>query len=295
MKGNPPMSSPSPAKVVLDTDVGSDVDDLLALVMLLGSPEWELSAVCTVYGDTVLRARMVHRAYRLANRTAPPIAAGAREPRSGRPVWWAGHEGKLMPDLAAEPVDETLAATALLRTGPAIAAIGPLTNVAEATARQHDIEQLVIMGGNFASDQPEHNISSDVAAAQAVFDAQVPALVTGIDQTRRVVLDDDSVAAVRSSGALGELLAAEIHQFRTALGRPGSPHDPIAVLAAIRPDLFTVVRGRIRVDSAGITTLQRRDDGPHRVVADLNPSLVLAEIVSRVCRAAAAGAGHSLP
>ena len=286
------MSFPIPKKVILDTDIGSDVDDLLALAMLLGSPEWDLTAVSTVYGDTVLRARMMHRAFRLADRPAPPIAAGARQPLSGRPVWWAGHEGNLMPDLAAEAVDETLDAAALLRKGPTVAAIGPLTNVASAIAQQHRIEQLVVMGGNFTSAEPEHNIKSDVAAAQAVFDAGLPALVTGIDQTKRVVLDDDSLAAIRSSGPLGELLAAEIHQFRAWLGRPSSPHDPIAVLAAIRPDLFTVVRGRIEVDSAGATTLRRRDDGPHRVVVNLEPPTVLAEIVTRVRRAAATDAGH---
>jgi purine nucleosidase len=291
MEEDLPMSVPSPMKVVLDTDIGSDVDDLLALAMLLGSPEWDLTAVTTVYGDTVLRARMVHRAYRLACCSAPPIAAGARETRSGRPVWLTGHEGLLMPDLTAEPVDETLDATALLRTGPTIAAIGPLTNVAEAVARQHRIEQLVIMGGHFASGVPEHNIQCDVTAAQAVFDAGVPALVTGIDHTERVVLDDDAIAAVRSSGALGELLAAEIHQFRAWLGRPDSPHDPIAVLAAIRPDLFTIVRGWIRMDSAGVTTLQRQADGPHHVVVDLNPPVVLREIVNRVCRTTPTEAG----
>jgi purine nucleosidase len=279
------MSFPSPTKVMLDTDIGSDVDDLLALTMLLGSPEWDLTAVSTVYGDTVLRARMVHRAYRLADRPAPPIAAGAGEPLSGRPIWWAGHEGSLMPDLAAEPVNGALDATAMLRRATTVAAIGPLTNVAEAIAQQHRIERLVIMGGNFASREPEHNIKSDVAAAQAVFDAGLPVTVTGIDQTERVVLDDDSIAAIRSSGALGELLAAEIHQFRSWLGRANSPHDPIAVLAAIRPDLVTVVRGWIRVDSAGATTLHRRDDGPHRVVVDLEPPVVLAEILTRVRRA----------
>lgn len=283
------MSYLTPGKILLDTDIGSDVDDLLALAMLLGSPEWEPAAVTTVYGDTALRARMVHRAYRLAGRPAPPIAAGAREPLSGRPVWWAGHEGKLMPDLAAEPVDGTLDAAALLRTGPTVAAIGPLTNVATAIAQRHSIGHLVVMGGNVTSSEPEHNIKCDVEAAQVVFNASLPALVTGIDQTGRVVLDDESVAAIGSAGPLGELLAAEIHQFRAWLGRPSSPHDPVALLAAIRPDLFTVVRGWVTVDTAGVTELRRRDDGPHRVVIDLDPPRVLAEIVTRIRRASVRG------
>ena len=70
-----------------------------------------------------------------------------------------------MPDLASEPVDETLDATALLSASPVGAAVGPLTNVADALAGPHRIEQLVIMGGDITSGKPEHNISCDVAAA----------------------------------------------------------------------------------------------------------------------------------
>jgi purine nucleosidase len=244
-----------------------------------------LRAVTTVYGDTLLRARMVRRAYVVAGRPAPPVAAGARETRSARPVWWAGHEGALMPDLASEPVDETLDATAVLRASTVVAAVGPLTNVADALEGPQGVEQLVIMGGDITSGKPEHNISCDVAAAQAVFAAGVPAVVTGIDQTGRVVLNEDEIAAIEASGALGALLAAEIRQFRTWLGRPNSPHDPIAVLAAVRPELFTFARGWVRVNSDGVTSLERHDDGPHRMVVDLDTTVVAQEVLSRICRA----------
>jgi purine nucleosidase len=271
----------------LDTDIGSDVDDLLALAMILGSPELDLRAVTTVYGDTLLRARMVRRAYGLARRPAPPVAAGARETRSGRPVWWAGHEGALMPDLASEPVDEALDATAMLRACTVVAAIGPLTNVAEALDGSHRVEQLVIMGGDIISGRPEHNILCDVAAAQVVFASEVPAVVTGIDQTERVVLGEDEIAAIEASGALGGLLAAEIRQFRKWLGKPNSPHDPIAILAAVRPELFTFARGYVRVNAEGATSLERHDDGPHRMVVDLDTAAVAQEVRSRICRAQA--------
>jgi len=163
-----------------------------------------------------------------------------------------------------------------------VAAVGPLTNVADAVDGAHRIEQLVIMGGDITSGQPEHNIVGDVAAAQAVFAAGVPAVVTGIDQTRRVVLGEDEIAAIAVSGAVGAQAAAEIRQFRTWLGRPNSPHDPIAVLAAIRPGLFTFARGRIGVDSDGITTLDRDDDGPHRMAVDLDGAALLREMTSRI-------------
>jgi hypothetical protein len=60
-------------------------------------------------------------------------------------------------------------------------------------------------------------------------------VVTGIDQTERVVLGEDEIAAIEASGAVGVLVTAEIRQFRAWLGRPDSPHDPIAVLAAVVP------------------------------------------------------------
>ena len=74
-------------ELTLDADIGSDVDDLLALAMILGLPELNLRAVTTVYGDTLLRARMVRRVYAVARRPAAPVAAGSRETRSARPVW----------------------------------------------------------------------------------------------------------------------------------------------------------------------------------------------------------------
>jgi purine nucleosidase len=271
--------------VALDTDIGTDVDDLLALAMIMGSPELRLQAVTTVYGDTALRARMVHRAHALAERPAPPIAAGARETHSGKEAWWAGHEGALMADLDREPFDESLDASALLRGSGVIAAVGPLTNVANALNSPNLIKQLVIMGGDFASTEPEHNLKCDVTAAQAVFDGGTPALVTGIDQTERIVLNQDQIEAIEASGALGRLLAAEVHQFRKWLGRPNSPHDAVAVLARVRPELFTFATGKVRVDDAGNTSLQRQHDGPHHVVIDLDTDAVARDLVSRICRA----------
>ena len=190
-----------------------------------------------------------------------------------------------MPDLASEPIDETLDATAVLRASTVVAAVGPLTNVANALDGPHSVEQLVIMGGDITSGKPEHNISCDVAAAQAVFAAGVPAVVTGIDQTKRVVLYEDEIATIEASGALGTLLAAEIRNFRSWLGRPNSPHDPIAVLTAVQPELFTFARGWVRVNSDGVTSLEPNDDGPHRMVVDLDITVVRQEVLSRICRA----------
>ncbi len=74
------MSPFTPAKIVIDTDIGTDVDDALALGLALRSPELELIAVTTVYGDVDLRTRMARKLLGLAGRSAVPVGKGIREP-----------------------------------------------------------------------------------------------------------------------------------------------------------------------------------------------------------------------
>jgi purine nucleosidase len=268
---------------ILDTDLGSDVDDVLALAVILGSPELELTGVTTVYGDTLLRARMVARVLATAGRTAGPIVPGRSETRSGRAVWWAGHEGALMPDLNSEQVDATTDPIELLGSAPTVIAIGPLTNVAEAVERpQSAIEQLCVMGGDFSLAKPEHNIASDIDAAAAVFAAGVPATVIGLDQTTRLRLGASAVAEIEAAGRLGQLLAAEIRQFWDFMTQKSNvPHDPAAVLTLTDPELFTFSSGRIEVDSEGFTHFAP-GDGPHRIVTDLDTEQVVRRIIDRI-------------
>ncbi len=84
-----------PTRLILDTDIGTDVDDSLAIAVLLASPEIQLDGITCVYGDVGLRARMVRKLLRLAGRErACPVLLGVEPPLLGlRPVYWAGHEG----------------------------------------------------------------------------------------------------------------------------------------------------------------------------------------------------------
>src|SRR5687768_16181649 len=124
---------------ILDTDIGTDVDDILALVLLARAAELRLIGVTTVYGDTLLRARMTRLVLDQLDSTHVPIGVGASETLTGRPVWWAGHEGQGLPELEGVRINEDDTAAAMLRRAAAehrgrleLFAIGPLTNVAEA-------------------------------------------------------------------------------------------------------------------------------------------------------------------
>jgi inosine-uridine nucleoside N-ribohydrolase len=274
-----------PTSLILDTDIGTDVDDLLALTAILGSPELDLAAVTTVYGDVLLRARMVARLARVAGRSVGPVVPGRGQARSGREVFWAGHEGALMPDLEQEEVDGG-DPIALLAGSSTVLAIGPLTNLAEAVeVARHRIGQVFLMGGDFTSGKVEHNIKCDVAAAQAVFGSGVPATVIGLEQTTRLRLDAAMVAELEGAGELGELLGGEIRQYWAYREQDFNvPHDPAAVVMMVEPELFSFATGRIVVEDDGLTRFTA-GAGPHRIVTDLDPERVARRIVDRMLAA----------
>lgn len=285
----------STTDVVLDTDIGSDVDDALALALVLGSPRLRLRAVTTVYGDTHLRARLTKRLLSLAGRHDVPVIAGAAQPLSGRAVWWAGHEASGFDDLDAEAVDGA-DAPARLRdqyrstTGAeTLLAIGPLTNVALSMTGAGSngagrSGPLYVMGGDL-SDPPlaEHNLLSDVTAARRVLQSSRPTTVVGLDVTTRVRLTAGDVEVIRGSGPFGAALGRAIDQWWAFNGQAwNNPHDPVTVLALTDPDLFESVRGSLSVQDDGRVHFERDDAGTTTAVIGVDAEAARHRMVERI-------------
>ncbi len=279
----------------LDTDIGTDVDDLLAIAMILGSDEVRVPLVTTVYGDSALRARIVDAAFAASGHPLPRIVAGRRETLSGRDVWWPGHEGETIPDLDTYSAGIDADAVVELSAASRIAAIAPLTNVALAVETpSSSISEVVLMGGEFVRGIVEHNIRCDIEAAQRVFRSGVPVTAVGLDQTERVRLNRDDLRAIGEAGPLGALVAKEMERFWTFAAQDYNvPHDPLAILVLIRPDLFDLQRGTITVEDDGRTLFSPAADGPHRIVADMDAEAAGREIRSRILAGARAGAPAS--
>jgi purine nucleosidase len=290
-------------RVILDTDIGSDVDDLMALALLLGTPSVELVGVTTVYGDTPLRARLAKRVLRMVGAEVP-VHAGLRLPLSKRDVWWAGHEGALYPDLENEPydsddavqylIDEVLAAPGEID----VIAIGPLSNIAAAINTEPRfagaVRQLWVMGGDFADGTPEHNLLSDALAAQIVFDSGMPITITGLEVTRRIDIRKAELDRIERSGALGELIRAEIEQWWEFWNAEWNvPHDPITVLTLTHPQLFvTTEPGHVEIgrgELEGCST-HKPGEGQTRVVTMLDVEAVTERIVAGIVAANTGGA-----
>ena len=200
----------SPIKMVLDTDVGTDVDDALAIGLALASPELELCAVTTVSGDVRLRARIAKKLLTLGARLDVPVAAGVREPvLRQRSFLWLGHEGRGIVDAeedlplaAAHAVD--LLIDTVLRERPHVVAIGPLSNLAVTIMKEpaiiDAIAHLTVMGG--ALGRPgipalEYNLASDAEAALVVLNAGIPTTLVPLDVTWRVAFTEAELLCLR--------------------------------------------------------------------------------------------------
>jgi pyrimidine-specific ribonucleoside hydrolase len=280
---------PAPTPLVIDTDPG--IDDALAILLALASPEVDLRLVTTVHGNVEL-AQTTENALRvlhLAGRADVPVAAGARASlvhpqaeRAGHVHGTAGLGGVELPRSPAtvDPRPAVVALAELLEATEepvTVAAIGPLTNLAlllgvypDAAAR---IGRLVVMGGAAAAGgnvtaTAEFNIWADPEAAQAVFSAGLPTTMVGLDVTVPTVLGEDGIARFAASGPVGRQAAAVLQQYldhaRTAYGTAGVVvHDALALTEAIVPGTLGTVPRDVTVRTTlgaarGQTLVDRR-------------------------------------
>jgi purine nucleosidase len=173
--------------IILDTDVGTDVDDAFAIALAASAPELNLKAVTTVYGDVQLRVRMARKLLDLLGREDVPVAAGWGRPLTpDRQSYWGGWEGRgfLESEDDGEPIQDQSAVeliTELLRTTPeplTLVAIGPLTNVAAVLQTAPDlipnIAEIICMAGTIVPGEEEWNVQCDPDAARIVFESSVP-------------------------------------------------------------------------------------------------------------------------
>jgi purine nucleosidase len=262
-------------RLILDTDIGTDVDDILALGLILSSPELKLEGVTCVYGDVRLRARMVLKMLNLRGVSGVPVLVGATRPLLGqKAVYWAGHEGKglLEPeDDALQPGSEHAAdfIVRMVMDNPGqihLVAIGPLTNIAQAFLLEpllaHNLAHLTLMGGVVRNldrlDLPycEHNIRCDPEAAQIVFNAGAPMTVIPLDVTTLVRLWPAGVERVRQAGTPYHQAVAGQVELYPHFKEHGFTftHDPLAVATLIQPDLVRLRDLHVDVETGGAFT-----------------------------------------
>jgi purine nucleosidase len=259
-------------RVIFDTDIGTDVDDCLALALLLCSPELQLEGVTCVYGDVDLRARMVIKLLQLRGHPEVPVTVGLREPLLGvQPVLWLGHEGHGL----LEPEDEALAPkrehavdfivrTVMENPGQIhLLAVGPLTNVAMAFLKEprlpEQLAQLTIMGGvvrgpdDLHLPYAEHNIRCDPEAAHVVLSSGAQITLIPLDVTTKVRITPEGIERIRAGGTAFHDAVAKQAELYPPFAERGYTfmHDPLATAVVIRPDLVRMEDLHVDVELHG--------------------------------------------
>jgi inosine-uridine nucleoside N-ribohydrolase len=289
----------SPEKVIIDTDIGDDIDDAFAVALALRSPELQILGITTTFGDTETRAKLLDRFLAEVGRSEIPVAAGVPSPPKSNFTQRRYAENNLYtkashPDAVAFLLDQ-------IRRNPGqitLIAIGPLMNVGAAIDKDPDtfrkLKRVILMGGSImrgygdlgfgppAPPQPEWNILNDIPSAQKLFAAGVPLFVMPLDSTQ-LKMDEVKRAFLFSQGTpLTDALTLLYHQWGQ---ETPTLFDPMTIAFLVNPSLCPVQPMHIRVDEKGFT----RPDPPNarnppnaQVCLDSNPDAFFRFYLSRV-------------
>ncbi len=293
---------PPPVPVILDTDIGDDIDDALALSLALQSPELKVLAVTTVLRHGQERADLAARILELFHRTDVPVGIGAEETLMGGPQPYAKviQHGALPSGFRFSAPRrnglELMIETCLRAPGKVtILAYGPLTNIAlalRAESRIKDkIERIVLMNGVFFRPGLEYNTLTDAEASAIVYASGLPIETVGLDVTMQCRLNAAQMGRIEESKLdTAQFLLQLIRMWQNA-NHAQFPilHDPLSVAVAIRPDLVSTVTGGVSVETRGtpgetqgMTVFRENPKGNVRVANEVNSAAVIDFFLDRV-------------
>ena len=289
------MTTP-PMPILLDTDIGSDIDDAVALAYLLAQPRCELLGITTVSGEPHRRAALARAVCVAAGREDVPVHVGLEAPLLVPPLQPRAPQAEVLSADALAAFENRPTAVDFLRetirARPGeitLLAIGPLTNLGVLFALDPEIpsllKQLVLMGGAYWTRAAGHtgatgaewNLRCDPHAAAVVFRAPVPRLLAvGLDVTTRCQMPSGEVRAKFAHSGPALALVSQMAEiwFRD---RPEITfHDPLAAALIFEPDLCKTTRRTVQVDT-GSSRAQGQayfedntDSGPHEVAETIN-------------------------
>ena len=275
-----------PQPVILDTDIGTDIDDTWALAMLLASPELNLRLITTVSGDLSYRAGLCAALLAVAGRSdipiglglggelkLPPILRGAPQTGFGGPAALKAH-----PRVLADGVEAIVRTVLDSDDMVTVIGIGPLTNIAEALKRCPEIaEQAKFVGmcgsirtGYRGAETPavEYNIFADIPAAQAVLSAPWEMTITPLDSCGSAVLMGDHYRRFHDHAAShpGTMASAVLENYRLWLKALNAPaeqlstrsttqYDAVAIYLALADAALEMERLPISVSDDGMTRI----------------------------------------
>lgn len=294
--------------LIIDTDPG--VDDAFAIALAAVSPEVDLRAVTTVFGNVGIEQTTSNalRLLALCDREDVPVARGADRPlvypHPFRATYVHGSDGLSgrrellpMPSRGPDSADAVDLMARVLRATEqptTIAAIGPLTNIALLLATHPGLKpkigRLVVMGGALGGGNvtasAEFNVWSDPEAARRVLtEEDLPTVLVPMDLTMRCAVDKDWLAQLEAAGPVGSTLVSLTpicwDHYRRVLGREALVlHDAVALAEAMRPGILDCTALPLDVECSlgparGVVLADRRAISPNELTAGRPVELAL--------------------
>lgn len=258
-------------KIILDTDIGDDIDDAIALALAVNRPEIDLMGVVTTYRNTYLRSKIALALLDGWNRTDIPVCKGLDDPvkqayyyfpyekrdGNGKPI--IGHYEAYMQDFAESEEFGLEFMARKVRENPreiTLVTIGPLTNVAKFIKDYPEeyvlLKEVVVMGGRFDMERAEWNIKCDPEAAATVLSSEQKIRLVPLDVTLQCVFSKEQVDKLHEGCVGNQRLSKMIDVWLTNSKNRTMPilHDPLA-LASVFSDFCTFTPKKVRVALEG--------------------------------------------
>ena len=255
-------------KVIFDTDIGDDIDDAVALRLVLKCGEIQVLGITTAYKNSMQRAKIAAAVARESGQTVP-VYAGVDNPS----VCWPerlsgetlGEDGKIRLsqyfDFMAEERVETLSAVDyILEVADkypgevTLLSLAPLCNLAAAYKKDPDrfnkLKRIVMMGGCFSYPFAEWNIRCDVESALTAFSSPVEKWAVGYDITQAASLNEEQterILRIKDAQVLRKMFEAYLTNQK--FSKP-TMHDPLTVSSLVK-DYITYDKRRVKIISEG--------------------------------------------
>jgi len=260
-------------KIIIDTDIGDDIDDAFAVALALSSPEFEVLGFSASFGDTPARAKMLDRMLGELGHSDIPVAMGTpvdvnrnaftqRRYAEANSFRRANH---------ASSVDFVLDQARKYPHQVTLVAVGPLPNVGAMIAKDpaafHLLKKVVIMGGSIRTmtdpygvaapiaPHPEWNIKNDIAGAKKLFESGVPLQVLPLDSTANLKMHEVARTALFAHGSMMTNILAGLYYEWSQYTRSPTPtlYDPMTLASMLEPSLCPLTPLHLTVDDAGNT------------------------------------------
>jgi purine nucleosidase len=249
-------------KIIIDTDIGDDIDDALAISFAVKSPEIDLIGVTTVWKDTAARARLSKRVLQMLGREDIPVYIGSRQPLIGKvddheiPNQYSEDMDGISVNTERDAVDYIIDTLMKSEGDISLVTIGALTNIALAIVKKPEIKnkikRIVMMGGAYYFHYNEYNIECDPEAARIVFESGIQIKAVGLDVTLKCQLTQQDVERIEHPNSeITQFLSDLIGRWRSINNYLPILHDPLAVCAVFDKELLEFKEEKIVVETKG--------------------------------------------